>query len=48
MEYIVVGDIGTPLLGISDGETYHDIESVITSHNSLLSSAQHLAFSLNI
>ena len=47
MEYIVVGDIGTPLLGISDGETYHDVESVITSQNSLLSSAQHLAFTLN-
>ena len=47
LEYIVIGDVGTPLLGISDGEMYHSIESVITSQNNLLSSAQHLAFIVN-
>lgn len=47
LEYIVIGGVGTPLLGISDGEVYHSIESVITSQNNLLSSAQHLAFIVN-
>jgi len=47
MEYIVIGDIGTPLLGVSTGEKYIGIDTLLAVNANVLNDANGLKFILN-